>query len=453
MDNNKFEKILRQIYTTSVNPSEELVLKTKERVLGEFNSSLYTKKEVMKGELPIFKQKPILAKASIAVFAVCILLFTLYRSIPQKDVYAYIDVDINPSFEMVINSDNIVVEVKPFNKDAKTLLKELKLNGRSLGRAMEAVLEKSNSMGFIQKHYDNMVFIYGSLDENVLNNKDSDDREKEKLNLDRILSEVEYKIDSFKEVDISTEAVVVEPDIRKFAYENGMSIVRYLMFKETDKRGLDYTIEDIKTRKLSDLVESLKNKDKNNDDTTIDKEAGKATPIPTADVKTPISIHGAASDKPVQEDGIKFDWENGSTHGFITSSSSSAIFNTSEKSFSGTRSIRWDISAVPDGKFEMKKDCSAIIPAGATVVFRVWVPSDAPIKVIQPYVMPHGSDYKSFKWYANWAGYESLKKDEWNKMIITLPKDMDMNLEQQIGVQCETTNSGTIALYVDSINW
>ena len=44
-------------------------------------------------------------------------------------------------------------------------------------------------------------------------------------------------------------------------------------------------------------------------------------------------------------------------------------------------------------------------------------------------------------------------KDAWNEFTIELPEDLDMTLEQQIGVQCETIGEGNFTIYIDAIEW
>lgn len=50
-------------------------------------------------------------------------------------------------------------------------------------------------------------------------------------------------------------------------------------------------------------------------------------------------------------------------------------------------------------------------------------------------------------------GMEASKKDAWNEFVIKLPEDLDMTLEQQIGVQCEIIGEGNFTIYIDLIEW
>jgi hypothetical protein len=98
-------------------------------------------------------------------------------------------------------------------------------------------------------------------------------------------------------------------------------------------------------------------------------------------------------------------------------------------------------------------DGDAFVAPGATITYRVWVPDDAPINAIQPYIMPHTPDWEEAFWNSAWAGYYMLEKNAWNELTLTLPEDVDPELPQQMGIQVLTTDEGEFTLYVDSIDW
>ncbi len=152
-------------------------------------------------------------------------------------------------------------------------------------------------------------------------------------------------------------------------------------------------------------------------------------------------------------DTSDFGWEDGTLDGFYSGSDESVLSTSTDKAFKGSYSLKWDITGAAEGTFDMKKDCDAIVPAGSKVYFRVWIPANAPISAIQPYVMPHNADWTEALWNGAWGDYNSAKKGEWNEYSVTLPEDTDMTLSQQIGIQCITSGEGEFTLYVDSIDW
>ncbi|TYQ15029.1 UNVERIFIED_CONTAM: FOG: PKD repeat [Acetivibrio alkalicellulosi] len=156
-------------------------------------------------------------------------------------------------------------------------------------------------------------------------------------------------------------------------------------------------------------------------------------------------------------DNAKFNFEDGTLHSFnVGGDVTSEISNTSSKAFRGNRSLKWDITSTGMEEKAIANiliDGSPIVKPGETITYRVWIPSDAPIRSIQPYIMPHSIDWTFIDWNSTWGGYEYLKKDDWNEFTLLFPETSDGLLPQQIGIQCETNGAGSFTLYVDSIDW
>lgn len=126
---------------------------------------------------------------------------------------------------------------------------------------------------------------------------------------------------------------------------------------------------------------------------------------------------------------------------------------TTDKAFKGTGALKIDVSGVDGGMVSVNIDGKSIVPAGAKVTFRVWIPSGAPLSEIQGFVMPHDPSWDVIKWNGAWGGYEYMKKDAWNELTLTMPEDTDMSLMQQVGVQFKTNDTGDFTVYIDSIDW
>jgi PKD repeat protein len=156
-------------------------------------------------------------------------------------------------------------------------------------------------------------------------------------------------------------------------------------------------------------------------------------------------------------DNARFNFEDGTLHGFMVGGNvSSEISNTTDKAFKGERALKWDISSTGTEEEPIANlliDGSLLVNPGETATYRIWIPENAPIRSIQVYIMPHSSDWTDFDWNSTWAGYEYVKKGDWNELTLTLPETVDDSLPQQLGIQCETNGSGNFTIYVDSIDW
>ena len=169
----------------------------------------------------------------------------------------------------------------------------------------------------------------------------------------------------------------------------------------------------------------------------------------TSSMVNTVSITAGAEDK------SKINFEDGTVNGFDTNGTSSTVSTTTDRAFKGTQSLEWKISSTVGGKAEIKLNSNKVVLApGSTMTFRVWVPSDAPIKSIQPYIMPHDSSWLTSEWNSSWISYDNIKKGDWNECTVTLPSTTNTSLtEQQFGIQIETTAQGSFTVYVDSIDW
>ncbi len=166
----------------------------------------------------------------------------------------------------------------------------------------------------------------------------------------------------------------------------------------------------------------------------------------TQTVSVPLNSGGGSTDK------AYYGFEDGTVNGFSTNNSSSIITNTTTKAYAGTNSLKWDINSAAAAMYEFKKDNMTLKP-GTKMVFRLWIPSGAPITEIQPYIMPHDPSWSIALWNADWRGYDGIQKDAWNEFAVTLPSDTDPTLPCQVGVQIKTGGTGNFTIYADSIDW
>ncbi|EDL65106.1 anti-sigma factor domain-containing protein [Bacillus sp. SG-1] len=90
--------------------------------------------------------KPVLSGAAVLLM----LLFLLLPSLNEPEVYAYVSVDINPSFEMSINQDQEVMDLKPFNAEAEKILERMpEWEGNSIIEVTDEIIELSSKNGYM----------------------------------------------------------------------------------------------------------------------------------------------------------------------------------------------------------------------------------------------------------------------------------------------------------------
>ncbi|WP_456271754.1 anti-sigma factor domain-containing protein [Bacillus sp. AK031] len=92
--------------------------------------------------------KPVLSGAA----ALLMLFFILFPGLHSSEVYAYVSVDINPSFEISVSKDSDVLEIKPFNEEAEKILSSISdWKGLSLVEITEDIIELCDENGYMDE--------------------------------------------------------------------------------------------------------------------------------------------------------------------------------------------------------------------------------------------------------------------------------------------------------------
>jgi hypothetical protein len=135
---------------------------------------------------------PVYAAIAAGLAAVITIAFVLLQlNIWRDNIYAFISVDINPSIELSIDSNDCIKKVKPLNSDARSLLNDVNLCKMSVSDAMKTIIDMSEKSGFLKTKGENVVLISSALNknakpddgkklENILNSLKSRNSRKEK---------------------------------------------------------------------------------------------------------------------------------------------------------------------------------------------------------------------------------------------------------------------------------
>ncbi len=78
---------------------------------------------------------------------------------PPATAASYVVIDINPTVEMTVSEDNIVISATASNDDAKVLLNQVKIEGKELEAAAEALADASIELGFIAENENGNISI------------------------------------------------------------------------------------------------------------------------------------------------------------------------------------------------------------------------------------------------------------------------------------------------------
>jgi hypothetical protein len=176
----------------------------------------------------------------------------------NEKVYAYVDIDINPSLEVSISKGNKVLSVEAKNEDGRVLLENLKLEGKKLEVAIDEIFNKSEDSGYIKPQEDNYILISATLTTQTMESAKNLSEEEEKF---------KNLIDSFKRTTwikekerverIDIKVISTYPEVRNQANENGISMGKYHLYLKARDMGLNVSIEDIKNSSVSDILRKL----------------------------------------------------------------------------------------------------------------------------------------------------------------------------------------------------
>jgi|LSQX01.2.fsa_nt_gb hypothetical protein len=221
----------------------------------------------------------------------------------NSSVFAYIDIDINPSVELVVDKKGVIIATSPLNDDAKALLGDIMVKGQPVHEALSDIVEAFGDSGYISLDSDNMLMISVSLNQqNSEYMKDADIAAKK---VDEILFKMHKEImvmSDKKGIMLDPVIVKISSKERAEAKEHNLSMGRYHLYVESKQYGLDIELSNLNNIKISELFGDLKN-------------SGLQTLAPTLDLNIPdasrigggaLKIQHYSIDKQIDTQGINY---------------------------------------------------------------------------------------------------------------------------------------------------
>ena len=257
--------------------------------------------------------KPMNKQASIAasIAAVLVLVFMFSRVPYIGNVYGYIHVDVNPSIEFVVDKEFEVLQTKALNEDAGTIAKELEAKGKDAYSVIAEFMDKCEDYGYIIPEENNVILVSASLNGK---NKGNSRNSKDDKVIDAFLLDINKKLNSKKDEDITSRVIKVTPEQRKAAAENKLSMGKYYLIEKARENGVELSVEDLDKDKISDLLAAI---DNNNgviitSDATMDLDKDNTTNVDKTEVEPTKEVSGTiatptakVASKPTAKDAVK----------------------------------------------------------------------------------------------------------------------------------------------------
>jgi hypothetical protein len=182
--------------------------------------------------------------ASIAAAFLIIITMVSASLLQNKEAYAYVSVDINPSMELSVNHDRKVMEITPFNKDAEKVISELNdWKGEKVEAVTEKIIKECDELGFLTENH---TIVIASVFTSLASTKDVKVITNE-------LTSFEQSIE--KETNTSITYKEASSKERKEAKEKGMTVAKFM--KEKDDTNSESQKEKAKDKKDSAKNNSL----------------------------------------------------------------------------------------------------------------------------------------------------------------------------------------------------
>lgn len=215
----------------------------------------YTEADVCVPKNGFYRYIPV--AAGIAAVLMVVMFFAGFFNKGKPDnIYGFISIDINPSIELAFDSEYTVLETKALNHDGIEVMEGLQVKGDTVYNAVSKVVEKSESLNYIDRSRKNTVFISAVL--NKENKESVNNNESEEKKLDLVLNNIDNEIKQLSRKDslnIDNKTVKVTCEVREEAQKHDFSMGKYYLFLKAKEQGLDIKIEELSKVKVSELLE------------------------------------------------------------------------------------------------------------------------------------------------------------------------------------------------------
>lgn len=236
----------------------------------------FKKSEVGSINSSMRKYIPLAASVAAVFVLAMVLYFQIFKSGSLMNTYAFVDIDINPGIEFMIDNDNMVLKTSSFNREAEELLKQLKLENLSVDEALSAVLDKSGKAGYIKAGMKNTVLVSAALNEE--SKEYGKDQKGLKQKLSALMNSFKEKRDIKDNAEIDFKTIKAEPEVKERALKNGISIGREVIFEKAKEKGIELSLEEAKHMSISEMLKKVDMEDTLKEP---EKETAQESPEPT----------------------------------------------------------------------------------------------------------------------------------------------------------------------------
>ena len=182
-----------------------------------------------------------------AVFIAIIFYVNLFIS---NQIYAYVDIDMNSNWELMVDKNNRVIDITTKDKGSELLIEDIKYKSEPIEDVLIDMVEKLNKNGLIDLNSDNKVLITACLQTKDGRNSPKDGLKKLELTYPKIIDELSSR-------NIKPYFIEAKEEDRKLAADNNISVGRYSLYKIGKEQGINIDIEKLKQNEINEILENL----------------------------------------------------------------------------------------------------------------------------------------------------------------------------------------------------
>ena len=204
-------------------------------------------------------------KIIVPIFSLALVGFLIFGSLKMyaKET-AFIDIDVNPSVELKVNSFDRVVGAYAYNKDGQSVLKELDVENKKYTDAVKDLISTMTEQGYIDDN--GLVSI-------TLQNKN---KKKQNSQLNYLKESVSNVLKQNK-IKPTEEVFSVGYDTKVHSHKKNVSPAKYLAIQELQKYDSQSTIDECREHSLSDIRNQTIQHHKNGIEPHSNNESGNKT--------------------------------------------------------------------------------------------------------------------------------------------------------------------------------
>lgn len=191
---------------------------------------------------PVFNYRWAVAVAAAAVCIVLAAFLTIGILLPDNTNPAYIvAVDINPSLEIQTDEQLRTLNITALNEDGKKIVNEISYKNKDITETLDIIVGKCISSGYLKQEKKGFIKITVI----SVQGKSFLYQNRIKASLQKLLAD--------NRIDASLETGTASTDELDRAHIYGLSVNRYILYRDLIEKGIDITVEEAKKMPLSEL--------------------------------------------------------------------------------------------------------------------------------------------------------------------------------------------------------